>query len=93
TTQYLAAQQSYVAATQISANVTQANLAATTSMHNTDVLASALTHQSDVQAQTTQAWIGALPSIVGTQANAQVAIAQANHPQCTSVLFGLFSSC
>lgn len=93
TTQYLAAQQSYVQATQISANVTQANLAATTSMHNTDVLASALTQQSAQQAQTTQAWIAALPGIVGTQANAQVAVAQAQHPQCTSVLFGLFSSC
>lgn len=93
TTQYLAAQQSYQVATQISANVTQANLAATTSMHNTDTLAAALTAQSAQQAQTTQAWISALPGIVGTQSNAQVAIAQANHPQCTSVLFGLFSSC
>ena len=34
-----------------------------------------------------------LPTFVGAQSAGAVGVAQANHPSCTSVLFGLFSSC
>jgi len=59
---------------------------------NTQTVANALVQENQINASTQQAWIKTLPAIVGTQASAQVAVAQAQRP-CSSYLFGLISSC
>lgn len=57
-----------------------------------NIVATALTHQSDTQASVSKAYIDSLPALVGAQGATQVAVAQAAHP-CSSYLFGLISSC
>jgi hypothetical protein len=76
----------------------------TTSSTNMSTLANALIAQSSItanvantasnnQAATTQAYINSLPGLIATQGQTAVGVAQAQNQQCTSVLFGLFSSC
>lgn len=75
----------------LTAQTSQAQINA--GVQNTQIVANALTQQSQIQADVTKSYISTLPQIISGQYAGQAAVAQASQSHCSSYLFGLFSSC